>query len=189
MDTSECPSHRGHRPTWQKDYDTQMGIERSFEAEDLESRGLREAEERDVPEPLSLPEEEISEDAAQLAVLYATLEGKSGPVAIHKRTRLPVPHIERILNSPEFADMFVKAKRNTTQSAIDRLIGSTHQNIYILEQLRENKDPRVKMEAARDLLNRTPGMAPGAKVEIGTSEYMKMVERYLKKDDDGSTDQ
>ena len=167
-----------------------MGIERSFDAEDVEPRGLREAEERDVPEPL--PPEEINEDEARITVLHATLEGKSGPVAIHKLTRLPVPLIERILNSPEFADMFVKAKRSVTQSALDRLTGGTHQNIRILEGLRSNRDARVRMEAARDLLNRTPGMAPGVKHDVGASEYWKMAERYLKppkKDDDSSSNQ
>ncbi len=137
-----------------------MGIERSFDADDMEPRGLQAAEDGVLPEPL--PPEEINEDEARIAVLHATLVGKSGPGAIRKHTGLPQPLIERILNGPEFADMFVKAKQNFTQSAIDRLTGSTHQNIRILERLRDNRDPRVRMEAARDLLNRTPGMAPGA---------------------------
>ncbi len=158
-----------------------MGIERSTEEEYVESDALQGTRREALPEPLR---EDISEDEARVAVLHATLEGKSGPVAIHRHTRLPKPLIEHILNTAEFADMVVKAKQNITQSAIDRLTGSVHTNLNILETLRENRDPRVRMEAARDLLNRTPWMAPGAKVEIGTKAYEAAVEKYLIKKDD-----
>ena len=158
-----------------------MGTERSIDGTDMESYPLHEPEERTVSAPLpQRVEQEISEDTARVAVLHAMLEGKSGPVAIHKHTLLPTPLIERILNSPEIADMFTKAKQNFTQSAIDRLTGNVHKNIAILERLGDNQDPRVRMEAARDQLNRTPGLAPGAKVEIGTEAYKQAASKYFK---------
>ena len=161
-----------------------MGTERSIDGEDVESYALHESKGRTIPAPLSQrDEQEISEDAARVAVLHALLEGKSGPVAIHKHTLLPTPLIERILNGPEIADMFTKAKQNFTQSAIDRLTANVHKNIRVIEDNLENRDPRVRQEAARDLLNRTPGLAPGAKVEIGIKAYEAAVEKYLKKDE------
>ena len=119
-------------------------------------------------------------------MVHAMLEGISGPVRLSKRTGLTVKAVKHLIDDHEVSRMFVNAKRNITQSGIDRLTGGIHQNIHILEELRRNRDPRVKMEAARDLLNRTPGMAPGAKVEIGTKAYEAAVEKYLirKKDDE-----
>ncbi len=112
-------------------------------------------------------------------MVHAMLEGISGPVRLSKRTGLDVKSVKRLIDDHEVARLFVNAKRNITQSGIDRLTGGIHQNIYILEELRTNRDPRVRMEAARDLLNRSPGMAPGAKVEIGTKAYEAAVAKYL----------
>ena len=138
--------------------------------------------------PEVLAEEEVGIEEARVLVVYAMLEGVRGPVRLSKHTGLPVKAVKRLIDDHEVSRMWVNAKRNITQSAIDRLTGSTHQNIYILEKLRENQDPRVRMEAARDLLNRTPGMAPGAKVEVTEAAYLKAAERYFKKDDEGTPD-
>ncbi len=117
-------------------------------------------------------------------MVHAMLEGVSGPVRLSRRTGLTVKAVKHLIDDHEVARMWVNAKRNITQSGIDRLTGGIHQNIHILEELRKNRDPRVKMEAARDLLNRTPVMAPGAKLDIGAAEYWKMAERYLVKKDE-----
>ena len=171
---------------WEPDTGSRLGIERSPGREETPTLPTQEGRTPAfTPEILGEEVEEVDADEARLRVLHAMLEGISGPVRLSKHTGLNVESVKHIIHGPEIAILLSDARRNVTQSAIDRLTGSTHQNISVLERLRANRDPRVRMEAARDLLNRTPGMAPGAKVEIGTKDYALAVEKYLiKKDGD-----
>ncbi len=177
------------------DTDSRVGTERSPRREETPALPTQEGRTPAfTPEVLGEEEvEEVGVEEARVRMVHAMLEGISGPVRLSKRTGLDVKTVKRLIDDHEVARMWVNAKRNITQSGIDRLTGGIHQNIYILEELRKNRDPRVQMEASRDLLNRTPGMAPGAKVEIGEKAYLAMVEKYLTpvekppKKDDGST--
>ncbi len=182
MDTDERDPAGGHNDDRESAVRPRLGAERSPQDE-----GVAALEAWEDPSPEKVHEEDVSVEETLLRVFYAMLEGVSGPIRLSKHTGLPVKSVERVINGPEIARLLVAARRDFTQSGLDRLTGSIHQNIHILEKLRENRDPRVRMEAARDLLNRTPGMAPGAKVEIGTKAYEAAVEKYLIKKDDGSS--
>ncbi len=117
-------------------------------------------------------------------VVEAMLEGYYGPVGVAECTGIDLEVVRIIMNKPELAKAYATAKRNYVQSAIERLERRVHRNLAVVEKLTVNNDPRVRLEAARDQLNRTPGLAPGAKVEVGLSAYKKMVERYIEPDKD-----
>ena len=85
------------------------------------------------PSPEKVREEDISVEETLLRVFYAMLEGISGPIRLSKHTGLPVKSVEQIINGPEIARLLVAARRDFTQSGIDRLTGSIHQNISILQ--------------------------------------------------------
>jgi len=92
--------------------------------------------------------------------------------------------VSAVLNSVHFAKLVREAQRNLTQSAIERLERNVHRNLKVLEDNLTNNDPRVRQEAARDLLNRTPGLQPGARVELGVAAYKKIVDKYVELDAD-----
>lgn len=114
----------------------------------------------------------------------AMLEGHYGPVNIAEATGINIEAVRLIMNTQTLAKAYAEAKRNLVQSAIDRLERNVHRNMSVIEANLTNQDPRVRQEAARDLLNRTPGLAPGAKVEVGPMVYKRMVERYVEPADE-----
>lgn len=116
------------------------------------------------------------------AVLDCMLAGIVGPKAIAAKIGFTPELVEAIQNRPEMVEAYVQAKKSSVNSAIERLERHVHRNLQVMEDLTLSMDPRVRMEAARDQLNRTPGLAPGARVEIGPAAYKKMVERYLEPD-------
>ncbi len=114
----------------------------------------------------------------------AMLEGQYSPAVVAERTGLDLEVVRIIMNTSELAKAYRDAQRNLVQSGIERLERRLHHNLSTVEKLTVNQDPRVRLEAARDQLNRTPGLAPGAKVEVGLTAYKKMVEKYIEPDEE-----
>jgi len=130
----------------------------------------------------------LVQEAVVAAVLDTCLSeflaGNVTPKGIEETTGFDLKMVRDVLNSVHFAKLVREAQRNLTQSAIERLERNVHRNLKILEDLTLNKDPRVRMEAARDQLNRTPGLQPGARVELGVAAYKKIVDKYVEIDAD-----
>ncbi len=114
----------------------------------------------------------------------AMLEGQYSPAVVAERTGLDLEVVRIIMNTPELAKAYAEAKRNMVQSAIERLERNVHRNMSVIEANLTSQDPRVRHEAARDLLSRTPGLAPGAKVDVTLNAYKKMVEKYIEPDEE-----
>ena len=121
-------------------------------------------------------------------ILYLMLEGVILPTKIAGQTGLDPYSVQKIQRNPEFCKLLDDARRDVTASGIDRIKAGVHRKIRDLDELCGSNDPRIRLDAIRDWLNRG-GTSPSAKVEVGPMAYKKMVDRYRKKSEGGEEEE
>ena len=95
-----------------------------------------------------------------------------------------VAAIEKVLNSTEFNTEFQRAKDDLVGSAISSIRRTVMENILEVKDLaRTATDPRVRLAANKDLLDRA-GLAPAQRTVAYTpSDYFKLIEGLQTKDE------